>query len=170
MILLTLNLQFKHLIGELAVVSSSESHVSAVSKNSPLAQLQSIERPEVFTVNRLIKCHIKPRKDFKELINNENNLLLMRRNFHDYFDGMMTIDTETGNIDIPLIAIKPPKRHDFREELVGNPPLKWKCVEVVVECRDEVVGEVVRKQLKMDTEKSSDTQYKTRLCIPHAED
>lgn len=154
MILLTLNLQF------------------AVSKNSPLAQLQSIERPEVFTVNRLIKCHIKPRKDFKELINNENNLLLMRRNFHDYFDGMMTIDTETGNIDIPLIAIKPPERRDFREELGGNPPLKRKRVEVVVECRDEVhvVGEVVRKQLKMDAEKLSDTQYKMHLRIPHAED
>lgn len=46
---------------ELAVVSSSESHVSTLSKNSPLAQLQSIERPEVFTVNHPIKCHIKPR-------------------------------------------------------------------------------------------------------------
>jgi len=157
---------------ELAVVSSSESHVSAVSMNSPLAHLQSIECPEVFTHNRPIKCHIKPRKDFKELINNENNLLLMIRNFHNYFDGMMNIDTETGNIDIPLIAIKPPEIRDFREELVGSPPLKRKHVEVVVECRDEVqvADEVVRKQLKMDAEKLSDTQYKTHLRIPHAED
>ena len=154
---------------ELAVVSSSESHVSAVSMNSPLAQLQSIERPEVFTHNRPIKCHIKPRKDFKELINNENNLLLMSRNFHDYFDGVMTADPETGNIDIPLIAIKPPERRDFREELVGNPPLKRKRVEVVVECRDEAVGEVVRKQLKMGTEKLSDTQYKTHLHVAEPE-
>lgn len=80
----------------------------------------------------------------------------------------MTIDTETGNIDIPLIAIKPPERRDFREELVGNPPLKRKRVEVVVECRDEVhvVGEVVRKQLKMDAEKLSDTQYKCIFKYP----
>ena len=45
---------------ELAVVPSSESNVSALSMNSPLAQLQRIERPEVFAHNRPIKCHIKP--------------------------------------------------------------------------------------------------------------
>ena len=45
--------------------------------NSPLAQLQRIKRPEVFAYNRPIKCHIKPRKGFKKLINNENNLLAM---------------------------------------------------------------------------------------------
>ena len=117
---------------ELAVVPSSESNVSALSMNSPLAQLQRIERPEVFTLNRPIKCYIKPKKDSKELINNENNPLAMSWNFHDYFDGMMTEDCETGNIDIPLIAIKPPEKRDFRDELVGNPPLKQKRVEVVV--------------------------------------
>ena len=76
---------------ELAVVPSSESNVSALSKNSPLAQLQRIERPDVFAnYDRPIKCHIKPRKDFKELINNENNLLAMSRNFYNFFDVMMT--------------------------------------------------------------------------------
>ena len=93
----------------------------------------------------------------------------MSRNFHDYFDGVMTADTETGNIDIPLIAIKPPERHDFTEELVGNPPLKRKRVEVVVECRDEAIGEIVRKQLKVGTENLSDTQYKTYLHVAEPE-
>lgn len=150
---------------ELAVVPSSESNVSALSMNSPLAQLQMIERPEVFTCSRPIKCHIKPKKDFKKLINDENNILAMSRNFHDYFDGMMTVDCETGNIDIPLIAIKPPGKREFREEMVGNLQLKRKRVEVVVECRGEAVGEIVGKQLKMGTERLSATQYKTPLHV-----
>ena len=154
---------------ELAVVPSSESNVSALSMNSPLAQLQTIERPEVFTHNRPIKCHIKPRKDFKELIKDENNLLAMSRNLHDYFDGMMTEDHQTGNIDIPLIAIKPPEKRDFRDELVGNPQLKRKRVEVVVECRSEAIGEIIGKQLKMGTEKLSGTQYKTPLHVADPE-
>lgn len=151
---------------ELAVALSSESHVSALSKNSPLAQLQRIERPEVFAYNRPIKCHIKPRKDFMELINNENNLLAMSRNLHDYFDGIMTEDRETGNIDIPLIAIK---KCDFRDELVSNPPLNRKRVEVVVECCDEAIGEIIGRQLKMGTEKLSGTQYKTPLHVADPE-
>lgn len=150
---------------ELAVVPSSESNVSALSMNSPLAQLQMIERPEVFTCSRPIKCHIKPKKDFKKLINDENNILAMSRSFYDYFDGMMTVDCETGNIDIPLIAIKPPGKREFREEMVGNLQLKRKRVEVVVECRGEAVGEIVGKQLKMGTERLSATQYKTPLHV-----
>ena len=156
-------------LDELAAVPSSESNVSALSKESPLVQLQRIERPEVFAYNRPIKCYIKPRKDFKELINNENNLLAMSWNFHDYFDGVMTEDRETGNIDIPLIAIKPPAKRDFTDELVGDPPLKRKRVEVVVECRGEAVGEIIGKQLKMGTEKLSGTQYKTALHVADPE-
>ena len=156
-------------LDELAVVPSSESNVSALSMNSPLAQLQRIERPEVFAHNRPIKCHIKPKKDFKELIKDENNVLAMSRNLHDYFDGMMTEDYQTGNIDIPLIAIKPPEKRDFRDELVGNPPLKRKRVEVVVECRGEAIGEIIGKQLKMGTEKLSGTQYKTPLHVADPE-
>ena len=151
---------------ELAAVSSSESDVSGLSMDSPLAQLQMIERPEVFIGLRPIKCHIIPKKDNKKLINEENNILAMSRNFHDFFDGMMTVDGK-GNIDIPLIAIKPPGKRDFREEMVGNLQRKRKRVEVVVECRDEVVGEIVGKQLKMGTERLSATEYKIPL---HVED
>ena len=154
---------------ELAVLPSSESNVSALSMNSPVAQLQRIDRPEVFAYNHPIKCYIKPRKDFKELINNENNILAMGWNFHDYFDGTMTKYCETGNIDIPLIAIKPPEKCDFRYELVGNPPLWRKWVEVVVECRGEALGEIVGKQLKMGTEKLSGTQYKTPVHVADPE-
>ena len=57
---------------ELAVVPSSESNVSGLSMNSPLGLCQMLEHPEVFTCSRPIKCHIKPRKDFKEIINSEN--------------------------------------------------------------------------------------------------
>ena len=39
----------------------------------------------------------------------------------------------------------------------GDPPLKRKRVEVVVECRGEAVGEIIGKQLKMGTEKLSGT-------------
>ena len=67
------------------------------------------------------------------------------------------------------IAIKPPEERNFREESVGDPPLKLKWVEVMVECRGEVVGVIVGKQLKMGTEKLCATQYKTPLHVADPE-
>ena len=93
-------------IQSLEELSAVQSVDSSLSVSNPLTQLQSIEHPELFNFHRPIKCHIKPRKSFSELSSNENNLLLMSRNFHDCFDGMMTQDHETGKVDIPMIAIK----------------------------------------------------------------
>ena len=93
----------------------------------------------------------------------------MSREFHDFFDGMMTIDQKSGEEDIPLFAIKPPERRDFKEELVGSPPLKRKRVEVVIECRDDRFGDHVCKRLKMGSEKVSDTQFKTFVHVSDAD-
>lgn len=151
---------------ELSVIPSSDSHISAFSLKSPTAEFQSIERPETFSCKRPIKCHIKPRSDFKKLINNENNLLAMSRDFHDYFDGMMTVDCETGINDIPMIAIKPPEEHNCEDELVSG--MKRKRVELVVECRNREIGGIVEKSLKMGSVKVSDTQFKTFVHVEDA--
>ena len=159
------------------LVPSSESHASAFSLTSPVAKLQSIEHPELFSTLRPIKCHIKSKSDCRKgdsdsdnnLIDNESNLLALSRDLHDYFDGMMTIDGEAGISDIPMIAIKPPEEHDdFRDEMCGEPPLKRKRVELVVECRNEEVGVIVEKRLKMGTEKLSATEYKTHIHVADA--
>ncbi len=153
-------------------VTSSESHVSAFSLTSPLAQFQCIERSELFDCSRPIKCHIIPKSKCEEeegLKTDDNNLLAMSRDFHDYFDGMMTTDVNTGISDVPLIAVKPPEeRDDFREEFCGEPPIKRKRVEVVVVCRNEKVGTIVGKRLKMSTETLSVTQYKTYVHVADA--
>ena len=150
-----------------AVPSSSDSHFSALSMSTPLAQLQSVERPEMFSHLRPVKCHIKPRR-FKELLNDDNNLLAMSRVFHDCFDGMMTNDQKSGVEDVPLFAIKPPETRVFKEALVGSPPLKWKRVEIARECRDEVIGEMIGKHLKMGSEKVSGTLFKTFVHVANA--
>ena len=102
-----------------AVPTSDSAEVSALSFSTPVAQFQCIEHPELFLWRHPVKCHIKPRCMFKELINNDNNLFAMSREFHDFFDGMMTIDQKSGEEDIPLFVIKPPEKRDFKEELVG---------------------------------------------------
>ena len=99
----------------------ASSQCSALSMPTPLGQLQSTKRPEVFLHHCPVKCHIKPRK-FKDY---DNNLLALSRNFHDNFDGMMTTDPKSGAADVPLSAIKPPQTRAFREELVGNWSIKW---------------------------------------------
>ena len=93
----------------------------------------------------------------------------MSREFLDFFDGTMTIDQKSGVEDIPLFAIKPPERHDFKEELVGSSPVKRKRVEVVIECRDDGVGDDVCKRLKMGSENVSDTQFKTFVHVSDAD-
>ena len=92
----------------------------------------------------------------------------MSRLFHDYFDGMMTLDQTSGSEDVPQFAIKPPETCDFREELVGEPPLKRKRVEVTVECRNVIIADVVCKHLKDGSEKVSDTHFKTYVHVENA--
>ena len=153
---------------ELCSVSTSGSHVSVLSSDNPVAQFQCMEGPEVFSLSRPIKCHIKPQSGFEEFVNNDdNNLLAVSRVFNDFFEGRRTIDPITGEDDLPLFAIKPPNSREFKEELIGSPPLKRKRVEVLIECRDDTVGEKVCERLKTGSEKMSDTQFKTFV---HVED
>lgn len=149
----------------LHTVSTSDSHVSGFSLGSPIEKLQCLECPKTFPCRRLVKCRIKPRSRFKELECNGDNQLAMTGEFRDMFDGKMTIDEKSGEEDIPLFVIRPPKRRDFSEELIGSPPLKRKRVEVVIECRDDVVGEMVNQHLKMGSEKLSGTQFKTFVHV-----
>ena len=153
---------------ELHRVPTSDSHVSALSFGTPIAQFQCLERPEIFTHRQPVQCHIKPRKDFKRLVSNDNNQLGLSREFHDFFDGTITIDQKSGKNNVPLFAIKPPERGDFKEEVIGSPPLKRKRVEVVIECRDDTVGDKVSKHLKMGSKKMSGTQFKTFVHVEDA--
>lgn len=159
------------------ILSAAGSSTSALSLHSPVVLFQSIERPELFGSLRPVKAHIKSKAACKDsdydpdmkapLISDENNLLGLSRDFHDLFDGTMTCDVDIGVPDVPLIAIKPPEERDiFREEVVSSsPPLKRKRVQVVVECRNDSVGEIVEKRLKLGSEKLSVTKFKTHIHV-----
>lgn len=156
------------------LLSVAQSSASALSLSSPVALFQSIERPELFDNLCPVKAHIKSKAacensdydpDAKvSLIIDENNLLGLSRDFHDFFDGTMTYDVDTGLHDVPLIAIKQ-EGDIFQEEVVGSPPLKRKRVELVVECRNDSVGEVVAKRLKLNSKKLSATKFRTHIHV-----
>ena len=126
---------------ELRTVPTLDSaEVSALSFSTPVAQFQCIECPELFLLRHPVKCRIKSQCWFKELKNNDNNLFACNE---QRISCMTTIDQKSGDNNMPLFAIKPPEKCDFKEELVGSSPVKRKRVEVVIECRDDGVGDDV---------------------------
>lgn len=138
---------------------------STVSLSGHFAQLQSIEDLSTFDFCKPYGCHIKPRR-FKALENNENNKLAASWTpFHQCYDGLRTEDTKTGHQNLPLLAIKPLEDSEIKEEMIGNPPIKRRRVEVEVEYRSTEIAE--RIHLKEGSTKISDLKWKTFV---HVED
>ena len=133
------------------------------SLSDPLAQFQSIETPCVTT--RPYR-HIKPKAKFRELANNDSNVLAGSWLFHQFFDGLSTED-ESGLSDIPLIALRPDPNKEPRDELVGEPPRKRARVSLLVECRPQA-GETVGSLLKHGSERISENEWKTFIHVPDA--
>lgn len=138
---------------------------SLISLSGHFAQLQSIEDLSTFNILKPYACHIKPKR-FKELVNNENNKLAASWTpFHQCYDGLKTEDIKTGHQNLPLLAIKPLEDIEIKEEMVGNPPVKRRRVEIEVEYRCTEVAE--RINLKEGSTKISDLKWKTFV---HVED
>ena len=148
--------------------SSLESLGTAISLDTPLAKFQSIE--DLSSFGRILKpycCHIKPKAKFKDLKDNESNQLAASWTpFHQCFDGLNTIDSVTGEQNIPLIALNPVMTDTFREEMIGEPPEKRQRVELDVEYRNEEVAEKVK--LKDGSTKISDTKWRTFVHVKDA--
>ena len=138
---------------------------SAVSIGAPLAQFQCLEDADVFEGLMPYVCHVKPKAQFDKLKNKEYNTIAASWTFHQMFDGLNTTDLETGENNLPLVTIKPLKT-EIREEMVGDPPRKWKKVEVELEYRDSVFAK--RIALKPGSTKISDTKWKTFVHVEDA--
>lgn len=137
---------------------------STISLSGNFAQLQSVEKPSVFTYASPYACHIKPRR-FTEVEHNENNKLAASWTpFHQFFNGLKTRDIKTGHLNLPLIALKP-LEDGIIEEMIGDPLVKRRRVEIEIEYRDPDVAKGI--DLKEGSTKISDVKWKTFV---HVED
>ena len=84
----------------------------AVEPNTPLVRFQSIDKPMPYLGH--YKCHLKDKAKFKQLQNNENNMVAASWPFHQQLDGL---NVEEG---IPLAAISVKKASSSRIAAYGN--------------------------------------------------
>lgn len=141
---------------------------SVVSISTPLAQFQSFEDMDTlrgFNTLRGFKpyiCLIKPKAKFDNTKHEEYNKVAASWPFHQMFDGLNTYDLETGENNLPLVAIKPLKT-SIREENVGEPPRKRKRVEVELEYRDSEFAQKI--VLKPGSTRISDVKWKSFVHV-----
>ena len=88
---------------------------------------------------RAVRMHLKDRALFEDVKDKEYNILYGSRDFHDYFDGMLTSD---GNVivNMPLVAIN--KDDSEPVNSVGTPAARLFRVYVRIECRPAVASAV----------------------------
>lgn len=138
---------------------SSQSTADFITLDNPKTKYQSVES---FHSNLLpYQCHIKSKKEFPHLENNENNVIIASWHFHQYFDGLHV------SAGFPMIAIRPIS--------VGNPIQMEDCpsevrsqVDIVIECFSDEVAKVIKGWLKLGSDVSSDT-LKTWVYVKDAE-
>jgi hypothetical protein len=138
---------------------------SAISNNTPLAQLQSIEDMSAFQALKPYICHIKPKAKFDHLKNDPNNRLAASWPFHQMFDGLNTVDSISGHPNIPMVAVVPVPS-EMKEEMVGEPSVKRKRVEIELEYRESALAKCIT--LKDGSTKMSDTRWKTFVHVEDA--
>ena len=150
---------------EFSAIPLSHSSLSAVSATDPLAQFQSLEHP--VTGTRPYKCHIKDKSIFKDLSENENNLILGSGLFHQYFDGVM-MEEKSGAHDVPKIAIRADSDEQLRDESVGEPPVKQTRVSVLVECCTDDIAKQLGYFLKNGSEIVTKDVWKTFIHVQNS--
>jgi hypothetical protein len=138
---------------------------SAISNSTPLAQLQSIEDMSAFQALKPYICHIKPKGKFDHLKNDPNNKLAASWLFHQMFDGLNTVDGISGRPNIPVVAVVPVPS-ELKEEMVGEPSVKRKRVEIELEYRDSALAKCI--SLKDGSTKLSDTRWRTFVHVEDA--
>ena len=151
-----------------SAMSSLSDTASDVLLSSPLAQYQSIEKLSRFEMFRPYRCHIISKAKSSNLANEENNQFALTWELHQAFDGLNTIDTESGLIDIPLIAIKPPAKVQ-NVPIVLDSSVKRTQVDIEVECLNTNVAETVGDRLKEGSTRLSGTKWKTMVHVSDAE-
>ena len=151
-------------LGEFLGHPSASSDVSDISSSDLMAQFQSIEKPELFRKCMSYKLHLKSQAIFPNLATVESNMLVGSWTpLRQFLDGLRTVD------DLPQLAIKPLTKDEFEAVMVGEPPQKWQRVDLSLEFRDAVAAEIMAKNLKVGSEKLSDTVWKTSVLVPNAE-
>lgn len=150
-------------LGEFLGHPSASSDVSDISSSDPMAQFQSIEKPELFRRCMPYKLHLKSQAIFSNLATVESNMLVGSWTpLRQFLDGLRTED------DLPQLAIKPLTKDEFEAVMVGGPPQKRQRVDLSLEFRDAVAAEIMAKNLKVGSEKLSDTVWKTSVLVPNA--
>jgi len=91
-----------------------------------------------------LQYRLKPRSKFKHLEGNLNNQFAMSGEFQCRFDGIDTTDV-TGSPNVPLFTIKC-EAGSFKDEFVGEPPIKRSRVEIDVVFHSKVSAEVLSKK------------------------
>ena len=149
-----------------SVRSLQSSSLSVSSVASPLALFQSLE--ELNPNIRPYRCHIKPQSQFKNLKDNESNILACSWLFHQYLDGVNTEDSVSGESDVPLVAVKADPDEEPTDEMVGEPPQKRKRVSLLLECRSSTVDTSISSLLKFGSTRVNSTAWKTFVHVQDA--
>ena len=138
---------------------------TTISVSDPLTLLQSVERKSTFTFLKPYKCRIKNKARFDKIKDDPNNLLTGSATFHNFFDGMQTVDPITNQPRLPLMAIRP-LEGDVREEYVGESPEKRQKLELELEFRNENIPEHI--VLKDGSKKITDVKWESYIHVENA--
>lgn len=126
-------------LADLATVTSQHTAIVLNTGNpDPLIELKSVEKFQLLPpLTRLNKCLLASTAEYKQHIKDDDNIIYGSRNFHNYFDGMMTT---TG---APEFALRYGGHEGQFNVIIGqfqNVRTMWK-VNVIFEFRDNGVFE-----------------------------
>lgn len=135
-----------------------------MSFSDPIFKFQKIEAEYKFEGTRPYRCHVKPvAEDSKK--KDENDIIAATGQFHQFLDGMNTIDPITQTDRLPLVTIKP-LTGDIIEEYVGEPAVKRQRVDMEVEFRTETIASNIT--LKDGSIKLSNKKWRTYIHVSDA--
>jgi hypothetical protein len=141
----------------------AHSATSVADINTPLFIYQRIEKENVFSdkVIRPDKCHLLDKAacvgDLTPYKSNENNIILLSKDFHSLFDGI--------NGEIPGILLAFLSRTEDRNITTGRYE-----IELYVEFYDTKTSEAYAWRLKPGSQKYSDLVWSTKLWVVDVHD
>ena len=145
--------------------SSTPSHSTAevLPLNDPIAKYQSVEKLPISDL-LLYKCHIKPKRRFEELKDNESNILMATWPFHQLFDGL---HTTRGH---PLLAIHHVSTDSHSIQMDDDCPGELRTrVDIAIECFSANIAKEVGGLLRTGSTCESDIVWKTFVYVKDPE-
>lgn len=134
---------------------SITSHLSVISITDTLGKYQCIERAELFAVAKPYKLHLVDKAMGGS--SDDDNLLAGSWEFHQLFDGLHT------TYKYPSIAVSVKRKHpDIVEVPQGG---KRRKVELLLECKDSKVSQILGSRLKAGSTKMNDTLWETSVLV-----